>query len=227
VAGQYVRFSISEFCLVTGLRCSGDNDTQVFESRPSQLKTKYFSLVDSVTHEDVKSTFISACQMPDLDLVETLPDKDVAMIGALYFCTHYLFPRDYKKVVDQFLFALVEDFTAMNSFPWGKLLFEITLGALKDGLSRRTSHYRLRGMLVAFQAWIYETFPSLNGNIVKRISTMYPRIKNWLADEQPSAAKLEGADCFANPNVKFSVSVMYFIVICCYRIFLIFILYGR
>ncbi|CAA2973350.1 Hypothetical predicted protein [Olea europaea subsp. europaea] len=36
--------------------------------------------------------------MPDLDLVEALPDNDVAMFGALYFITAYLFPRDYKKM---------------------------------------------------------------------------------------------------------------------------------
>jgi hypothetical protein len=202
VAGRYVRFSISEFCLVTGLRCDGDSDTQVFEDRPSQMKTKYFAQVDSITHEDVKSTFLSACQMPDLDLVEALPDNDIAMMGILYFITAYLFPRDYKKVVDHYLFVLVEDFSALNRFPWGKLLFDITLGALRDGLSRRTTHYRLRGMLLAFQVWIYETFPSLDGIVVTRISRMYPRIKNWTTQEQPSATKLEGTDCFTNPNVN-------------------------
>ncbi|CAA2970580.1 Hypothetical predicted protein [Olea europaea subsp. europaea] len=36
--------------------------------------------------------------MPDLDLIETLPDNDVAMIGMLYYITAYLFLRDYKKV---------------------------------------------------------------------------------------------------------------------------------
>ncbi|CAA2935794.1 Hypothetical predicted protein [Olea europaea subsp. europaea] len=82
--------------------------------------------------------------MLDLDLVEALLDKDIAMIGKLYFITAYLFPRDYKKVVDHFLFVLVEDFSTMNLFPWGKLLCEITLSALKDGLSRRNLHYRLQ-----------------------------------------------------------------------------------
>ncbi|CAA2934568.1 Hypothetical predicted protein [Olea europaea subsp. europaea] len=154
VSGRYIRFSISEFCLVTELKCSGDTDTQVFENRHSKLKAKYFSQVDTGTHEDVKDTFLSACQMPDLNLVEALPDNDVAMFGVLYFLTAYLFPRDYKKVVDHFLFVLVEDFNEINSFSWGKLLFQITLGALRDGLSRRTPHYRLRGMIVAFQAWI-------------------------------------------------------------------------
>lgn len=61
----------------------------------------------------------------------------------------------------------------------------------------------LRGMLVAFQAWIYENFSSLDGVVVIKISSTHPRIKNWIADEQPSAAKSEGPDYFSNPIVKF------------------------
>ncbi|CAA3028525.1 Hypothetical predicted protein [Olea europaea subsp. europaea] len=46
VAGRYVRFSISEFCIVTWLRCSGDSDTGIFESRESQLKNKKGKSID-------------------------------------------------------------------------------------------------------------------------------------------------------------------------------------
>ncbi|CAA2998072.1 Hypothetical predicted protein [Olea europaea subsp. europaea] len=122
--------------------------------------------------------------MLNLDLVEALPDDDVARMGALYFLAAYLFPRDYKKVVDNYLFALVENFDAMNRFPWGKLLFDTTLGSLKDGLSRRTPYYRLQ-----------------DGIIVTRTSKTHPRIMNWMVDEQPFATKLEGADCFTNVDI--------------------------
>lgn len=52
--------------------------------------------------------------MLNLDLIEALPDNDIAMIVTLYFITAYLFSRDYKKAIDCFLFALVEDFSTMN-----------------------------------------------------------------------------------------------------------------
>ncbi|CAA2991419.1 Hypothetical predicted protein [Olea europaea subsp. europaea] len=78
VAGRYVRFSISEFCLVTGLRCHEECDIQMYDNGTSKLKGKYFSQMDTVTHEDIKSTLFSTCQMPKLDLVETLSDDDVA-----------------------------------------------------------------------------------------------------------------------------------------------------
>lgn len=54
--------------------------------------------------------------MSDLDLVNTLPDNDVVMLGALNFITAYLFPRYYKNVVDHFLFVLVEDISALDKF---------------------------------------------------------------------------------------------------------------
>ncbi|CAA3005595.1 Hypothetical predicted protein [Olea europaea subsp. europaea] len=59
-------------------------------------------------------------------------------------------------------------------------------------------------MLVAFQAWIYEIFPSLDGIVVTKISRVHPCIVNWMADEQPSTAKLEGPDCFSNPKLTSS-----------------------
>ncbi|CAA2995244.1 Hypothetical predicted protein [Olea europaea subsp. europaea] len=55
----------------------------------------------------------------------------------------------------------------------------------------------------SLQAWIYKTFPSLDGIVVTRISRVHHRIVNWMVDERPSAAKLEGPDCFSNPKVKF------------------------
>ncbi|CAA3031282.1 Hypothetical predicted protein [Olea europaea subsp. europaea] len=56
-------------------------------------------------------------------------------------------------------------------------------------------------MLVTFQAWIYETFSSLEGIVVTMISRVHLRIVNWMADKQPSTAKLEGPDCFSNHKI--------------------------
>lgn len=124
----------------------------------------------NVTHEDVKSTSICACQILNLDLVNNLLDNNVAMLGVLYFIIAYFFPRDHKKVVYH-LFVFVHDFSTMDRFSWGKLLIETTL-------SRNISHYGLRGMSIAFQALIYEIIPSLDGIMVARVSMTHPDIKN-------------------------------------------------
>ncbi|CAA2987590.1 sentrin-specific protease 1-like [Olea europaea subsp. europaea] len=57
-------------------------------------------------------------------------------------------------------------------------------------------------MIVAFQAWIYETFPSLDGIMVTRILRVHTRSVNWMTNEQSSAVKLEGPDCFSNPKIE-------------------------
>ncbi|CAA2953431.1 Hypothetical predicted protein [Olea europaea subsp. europaea] len=90
----------------------------------------------------------------------------------------------------------------MDSFPWDKSLFETLISSLREGLSKRTTHYRLRGLLIAFQVWIYETIPTLHGYVATRTSRTYPRIMNWTVDDHPPTAKLDGHDCFCNPEME-------------------------
>lgn len=137
IARRFVRFSIPEFCLVTGLKYVGNADTNRLEKTLSRLKNVYFSTLKIVTHADAKEAFLGA---------GGIPDDDVSKLGALYFLTSYLFLRDYKKAVDHFLFVLVEDFNLMNLFPWGKPLFDTLVSSLREGLSKRTTHYRLKGL---------------------------------------------------------------------------------
>lgn len=127
------------------LRYFGEGDTNRLEKIPSCLKKKYFSKLKVVTHEDVREAYFTA---------DDIPDEDVSKLGALYFVTSYLLPWDYKKVVEHYLSVLVDDFNKMNSFPWGKSLFDTLITSLRDGLSKRTSHYRLKGLLKVFQVWI-------------------------------------------------------------------------
>lgn len=76
IVGRFVRFLISEFCLVTGLRYIVDANTSRMEKTPSHLKNAYFPMLKNVTHEDVKKTFLDATD---------ISDKDVSMLGVLYF----------------------------------------------------------------------------------------------------------------------------------------------
>lgn len=130
---------------------------------PSRIKETYFGHLKLVTNENVRDVFLD---------VSGVDDHDVVRLGILYLITSYLFSTSYKKVVEHYLFALVEDFDAMGMFPWGKDLFEMSMKSLKEGLGRRNPHYRLKGFLVAFQVWIYESIPSLNGPVTSKISTL-------------------------------------------------------
>ncbi|XP_022846255.1 uncharacterized protein LOC111368996 [Olea europaea var. sylvestris] len=185
IAGKFVRLLISEFYLVTVLRYVGDADTNRMKKTPTRLENVYFPTLKNVTHENGKDAFLRS-----IDIL----DKDVSMLATLYFITSYLYPRDFKKAEDHFLFVLVENFNAMNVFPWGKSLFDTLVSSMREGLSKRATHYRLRGLLITFQVWIYKTILSLDGYTARRISKVYLRIMNWVADDHPSAAKLEGLE---------------------------------
>ncbi|XP_022892058.1 uncharacterized protein LOC111406933 [Olea europaea var. sylvestris] len=163
----------------------------MLDEKPSSVKDTYFKDLKAVTSEDVKRVFISLDDAPDLDVVK---------IGIIYLITSYLFATSYPKVVDQYIFALVDDFATLETFPWGRYLFETTLLSLKKGLSKQTSHYRLTGFLVAFQVWLYECIPALEGNVATRIYKKYPRIINWTAHKHPSVSMLEDK-VFGNENV--------------------------
>lgn len=58
-------------------------------------------------------------------------DMNVSMLSALYFITSYLYLRDYEKVVEYFLFVLVEDLNAMDLLPWAKSLFDMLISSLR------------------------------------------------------------------------------------------------
>lgn len=58
-------------------------------------------------------------------------DRNVSMLSALYFITSYLYLRDYEKVVEYFLFVLVEDLNAMDLLPWAKSLFDMLISSLR------------------------------------------------------------------------------------------------
>jgi hypothetical protein len=192
VANRFLRFSMSEFCLVTGLRCCGDDFRKDIEKVPSRIKDTYFGHLKLVTNEDVRDVFLD---------VSDVDDHDVVRIGILYLITSYLFSTSYKRVVDNFLFALVDDFDRMEMFPFGKELFQMSLKSLKEGLGHRNPHYRLKGFLVAFQVWIYECIPGLTGSVTIRMANSYPRIVNWMSEKQPSAVKLE-EDVFSTHDVS-------------------------
>ncbi|XP_022865102.1 uncharacterized protein LOC111384983 [Olea europaea var. sylvestris] len=163
----------------------------MLDEKSSLVKDTYFKDLKVITSEDVKRVFISLDDAPDLDVVK---------IGIIYLITSYLFATSYLKVVDQYIFALVDDFATLETFPWGRYLFETTLSSLRKGLSKQTSHYRLTSFLVAFQVWLYECIPALEGNVAIRICKKYPRIINWTVHKYPSAAMLEDK-VFGSENV--------------------------
>ncbi|CAA2979118.1 Hypothetical predicted protein [Olea europaea subsp. europaea] len=83
VAGNLLRFSIPEFCLVTGLKCVGEDNISMFKIGECKLKRVYFGDIKSVYRKVVEQTFLNHPQ--------NTPDEDVVKLGILYLLTSYLY----------------------------------------------------------------------------------------------------------------------------------------
>lgn len=59
VANRYVRFSLREFCLVTGLRCNSKDIRRRLENVPSRIEETYFGDLKLVTNDDVRDVFLN------------------------------------------------------------------------------------------------------------------------------------------------------------------------
>ncbi|KAL2461907.1 DUF1985 domain-containing protein [Abeliophyllum distichum] len=57
ISGKLVRFSIEEFCLISGLRCVDNGDFTKYRMRDSTIKEKYFKKYDSISTECVENVF--------------------------------------------------------------------------------------------------------------------------------------------------------------------------
>lgn len=190
IGEKCVRFSIHEFCLITGLRCMGNDDLLKYQSRPIRIKDTYFRHLPDITRSKVKEVFVN---MKDAN------DQDVVRIGVLYLITSFLFTTSYKKLVDDSLMALV-DSDEMETFAWGKELYRITLSSLKSALRNKSltvkggkkasEAYRLNGFPLVFQLWIYETIPSLEGKFCTKVNALHPRILNWRSKGRVTSSKL-------------------------------------
>ncbi|KAL2499882.1 Uncharacterized protein Adt_25432 [Abeliophyllum distichum] len=102
----------------------------------------------------------------------------------------------------------------MNTYAWGKELFGFTISSLRPGLKNKSQiiegddkpyiAYTLSGFLIAFQIWIYETIPILEGKICTKVGDNCPRILNWTSRVQGNVStKLNIAtDIFGRPNLQ-------------------------
>ncbi|KAL2512968.1 DUF1985 domain-containing protein [Abeliophyllum distichum] len=126
-------------------------------------------------------------------------DKDMVDVGIIYLISSFLFITSYHKCVDDSIFGLDES-GEMESFPWGKELYNLILMSLKGAFSKRimkldTSkkklEYRLNGFLLAFQVWIYETIPTI---AAKKLCVKYkqslPRILSWSSNVHLTSLQL-------------------------------------
>ncbi|KAL2465497.1 Uncharacterized protein Adt_41348 [Abeliophyllum distichum] len=115
-----------------------------------------------------------------------------------------------RKQVTDAMFNLVES-DDVRRYAWGKDLFDNTFNYLKIALSKRTYNettkkdiftYRLYSYPLAFQIWIYESLPSLDGKIYQMLFYTWLRLLNWTnTATRVTVAQLDKID-FDQPDME-------------------------
>ncbi|KAM6548018.1 hypothetical protein CsatB_019694 [Cannabis sativa] len=126
VQGKYLRFSIEEFALVTGLDCHVDSDFYQFKQDDNELVKHCFKGYKKITKGAIQTAFIA----------DNLKDNDdlAVKLAVLYFVQCYLLGGPPGKVVSSEEIDVV-DSGQYNEFGWGKHCFDITMHSLKGILN--------------------------------------------------------------------------------------------
>ncbi|KAM6556519.1 hypothetical protein CsatB_003538 [Cannabis sativa] len=180
VQGKYLRFSIEEFALVTGLDCHVDSDFYQFKQDDNELVKSCFKGYKKITKGAIQTAFIA----------DNLKDNDdlAVKLAVLYFVQCYLLGGPPGKVVSSEEIDVV-DSGRYNEFGWGKHCFDITMHSLKgkidSGYKRVVrsdedgGYYRLLGFPLAIQFWFFECCPYVIGKLSLYSNVGIPRILNW------------------------------------------------
>lgn len=129
VNSRALRFSISEYCLITGLNCSSNiPDVEVngvFRER------HWGSASRQIRDADVFN------RMRELGVGRGEVNVERIKLANLYFYTKVLQQRKTKTApkIETKWTSLVEDLQAWRDYPWGSMAFEVVLESLKKDLN--------------------------------------------------------------------------------------------
>ncbi|GMN69564.1 hypothetical protein TIFTF001_038611 [Ficus carica] len=174
------RFSINEFCLITGMKCVGSTHLPVVES---QLIARYFSTLRGVSREHLELQLSNAANLDN--------DDDAVKLSLLYLTFSIPLSNANSVKIDPKFFALADNIADFNDFPWGVLSWEATQTAICNSVENRVSskriplkkndkvHYSVAGFPHALLVWAYETLPTIALKFSSNYEHAIPRMLSW------------------------------------------------
>ena len=153
-----IRFGRREFCLVTGFRfgpktqmtdyISGDvcNKTPGFRDRvfPQFGKSICIQHVEALFFN--KETFVGS---------QALSDEDCVRLCIIMLVERGFMGRQPRQPIDDTLLHLLEDFSALNEYPWGSRIWELTYSQLETGLETRIVRSGMKYTMIGF-IWAFK-----------------------------------------------------------------------
>ena len=130
--------------------------------------------------------FIGVIYMIFLDQNQVKDDTDAIKLVLIFIVDYILLSKKDNKLVDKYLWHMVDSLDMFGSFPWGRKSFFLTLEYLKKALKGKQTnsqqdviYYELFGFPTTFQIWIYECFVSLPKTVISYHGPKIPRICSW------------------------------------------------
>ena len=158
VYSKGLRFSASEFALITGLKFG--NISQ-FDLTSLRIRDQYFNGENKIRNNRLEEVFISLCKKGKRTSTKRTKkkaklsgksnlDEDIVKLALLYFVEHVLLGKEGKNLIDLQWVQLVDSLEEFNKYPWGRICYERTLFGLQRALDKRQSKYvekkKKRGM---------------------------------------------------------------------------------
>ncbi|KAL3653486.1 hypothetical protein CASFOL_003167 [Castilleja foliolosa] len=182
IGGRLARFSKYEFALVTGLRFGNSgfnpNAQHVIPSNGVYAR-RVASAHGRVFVSDIYKRFVRS------EFADSVADQ--VKIAKILFVYKILFGvTTHSTSVSDWVWALIEDDEAWESFPWGKFTYQVLSHRLRrlpmSQPENRIFRYTFQGFSTALLIWAYEAIPQLGsicGDRIGEEDLQRPRLIRW------------------------------------------------
>ncbi|XP_026407324.1 uncharacterized protein LOC113302601 isoform X2 [Papaver somniferum] len=206
-------FGKIEFTLISGLSFRKPDQAFICPAEPSTLKTRYFSIIDSVkgSHlrafifgkevessskkKEPKNTKVKLESKNKVIVAEKRVDcssEERVKVALLYFIHFFLLGHANDDNVEDEFWHLVDNLTEFNKYPWRELVYDRTITKSRSALVYQTNNYKKEGLptfksqgLLHVLVWALEIFPGLLQKFVERKDSIgwQPHILTVLCNE--------------------------------------------
>ncbi|XP_031743220.1 uncharacterized protein LOC101221625 isoform X32 [Cucumis sativus] len=178
--GRIHKFGMKDFALITGLNCGELPAIDMSKIQKGKFNKRYFGGEKTIRRAKLHKVFTE---------MDKGRNKDVVKMAKLYILEMFILGKQIRTGINHEYTLLIDDKKQFDSYPWGRISYEITVDFVKKSIkSNDASAIGVGGFPYALLVWAYETIPllALNSNfLAMRISFGTPRMNNWAAGVHP------------------------------------------
>ncbi|KAG5584530.1 hypothetical protein H5410_044964 [Solanum commersonii] len=166
-------FGINKFAIMTGLRC---HSLPPLSQQLAKIGKEGEILVNLV--DQSANVVVLIEKMSDPCLIK----KQKLTISMVWFLHCVLCSKSAEKKIETHWLKMASKKSVFNSYPWGRVSFDLTISYLLKELDSTKSQYNLHGCPWAFAAWAFEAIPALQ-QLAKDSSPekLISRMIKWMA----------------------------------------------